>query len=216
VRSAEGDLLLDHEEYVRPQTTLDGLAALKPSFEAMADRAVDETGVTYRELVLAKYPGLDIRFVHHAGNSSGVVDASAAVLLASPEYARAHGLRPRARIRAMANMGACPTLMFGALGPLVSKVLAKAGMAIGDIDLFEINEAFAIVTEKFARDFDVDRDRLNVNGGAIGLGHPIGATGAILVGALLDELERSDASVGLAGMCAGGGMAPTIVIERMN
>jgi acetyl-CoA C-acetyltransferase len=216
VRSADGELVLAHEEYVRPQTTLEGLAALKPSFEAMADRPVDETGTTYRDLVLRKYPGLDIRFAHHAGNSSGVVDASAAVLLASPEYARAHGLKPRARIIAMANMGACPTLMFGALGPSVRKVLDKAGLDIGDVDLFEINEAFAVVTEKFARDFDVDRDKLNVNGGAIGLGHPIGATGAILVGALLDELERSDASVGLAAMCAGGGMAPSVVIERLN
>jgi acetyl-CoA C-acetyltransferase len=216
VHAPDGELLLDREEYVRPQTTLEGLSALKPSFEAMADRPVDETGVTYRELFLKTYPGLDIRFAHHAGNSSGVVDGSAAILLASPEYARAHGLKPRARVVAMANMGDCPTLMMGALGPSVRKVLGKAGMTLGDVDLFEINEAFAVVTEKFARDFDVDRDRLNVNGGAIGLGHPIGATGAILIGTLVDELERRDAAVGLAAMCAGGGMAPSIIIERMN
>jgi acetyl-CoA C-acetyltransferase len=216
VRSADGELLLDREEYVRPQTTLAGLSALKPSFEAMADRPVDETGVTYRELFLKTYPDLEIRFAHHAGNSSGVVDGSAAILLASPDYARAHGLKPRARVVAMANMGDCPTLMMGALGPSVRKVLGKAGMTLDDVDLFEINEAFAVVTEKFARDFEVDRDKLNVNGGAIGLGHPIGATGAILIGTLVDELERRDATVGLAAMCAGGGMAPSIIIERMS
>ena len=216
VRRPDGSVALDREEFVRPHTSLEALSALKPSFEALADHPVDETGVTYRELFLQKYPGLDIRFVHHAGNSSGVVDGSGAVLVASPEYAQAHGLKPRARVRAIANMGACPTMMVGALGPSVRKVLAKAGMEVGDVDLFEINEAFAVVTEKFARDFDVDRDKLNVNGGAIGLGHPIGATGAILIGTVIDELERRDRSVGLVAMCAGGGMAPAIVVERMN
>jgi acetyl-CoA C-acetyltransferase len=216
VRHLDGSLALDREQFVRPQTTLESLAALRPSFEAIADKHVDDTGVTYRDLVLQKYPGLDIRFVHHAGNSSGVVDGSAAVLLASPDYARAHGLKPRARVVAMANMGACPTLMVGALGPSVRKVLAKAGMDLGDVDLFEINEAFAVVTEKFARDLDVDRDKLNVNGGAIALGHPIGATGAMLIGTVIDELERRDLQVGLVAMCAGGGMAPAIVVERLN
>jgi acetyl-CoA C-acetyltransferase len=212
----DGRLALDREQYPRPDTTAEGLAALRPSFENLADRPLDETGVTYRSLVLQKYPDIDLRFVHHAGNSSGVVDGSAALLLASPDYARSHGLEPRARIVAMANMGDCPTLMFNAVGPSTRKVLAKAGLPLADIDLFEINEAFAVVPVKFMRDLGVGHERLNVNGGAIGLGHPIGATGAILIGTLLDELERRNLKRGLVSMCAGGGMAPSIIIERMG
>jgi acetyl-CoA C-acetyltransferase len=162
-----------------------------------------------------KYPDLAIQHVHHAGNSSGVVDGAAAVLMASPEYAKANGLQARARIRAMANMGDCPTLMLNAPVPAAKKVLKKAGLNISDIDLFEINEAFAVVAEKFIRDLDLDRDKVNVNGGAMALGHPIGATGAILIGTVLDELERRDQQFGLVTMCAGGGMAPAIVIERV-
>lgn len=215
VYHADGTLALDHEEFPRPQTTLEGLASLKPSFQALADIPLDDKGTTYRSLILQKYPDLDIKFIHHAGNSSGVVDGSAAILLASPTYAKSHGLKPRARIVAYANMGDSPTLMLNAPVPAARKVLAKAGLSIDDIDLFEINEAFAVVTEKFIRDLKLDRDKVNVNGGAMALGHPIGATGSILIGTLLDELERRDLRRGLVTMCAAGGMAPAIIIERM-
>lgn len=215
VYHADGTLALDHEEFPRPQTTLEGLASLKPSFQALADIPLDDKGTTYRSLILQKYPDLDIKFIHHAGNSSGVVDGSAAILLASPTYAKSHGLKPRARIVAYANMGDSPTLMLNAPVPAARKVLAKAGLTIDDIDLFEINEAFAVVTEKFIRDLKLDRDKVNVNGGAMALGHPIGATGSILIGTLLDELERRDLRRGLVTMCAAGGMAPAIIIERM-
>ncbi|MDE1174358.1 MAG: acetyl-CoA C-acetyltransferase [Parvibaculaceae bacterium] len=211
----DGTLALDHEEFPRPQTTLEGLASLKPSFQALADIPLDDKGTTYRSLILAKHPGLDINFIHHAGNSSGVVDGSAAILLSSPTYAKAHGLKPRARIVAYANMGDSPTLMLNAPVPAARKVLEKAGLTLDDIDLFEINEAFAVVTEKFIRDLKLDRDKVNVNGGAMALGHPIGATGSILIGTLLDELERRDLRRGLVTMCAAGGMAPAIIIERI-
>jgi acetyl-CoA C-acetyltransferase len=215
VFGSDGSLALDREEFPRPQTTLEGLGELKASFAPMADYPLDEAGTTYRNMVLQKHPGLEIKHVHHAGNSSGVVDGAAAVLLTSPEYARANGMKPRARIKAMCNMGDCPTLMLNAPVPAAKKVLAKAGLSIADIDLFEINEAFAVVAEKFIRDLDLDRDKVNVNGGAMALGHPIGATGSILIGTILDELERRDQQFGLVTMCAAGGMAPAIIIERM-
>jgi acetyl-CoA C-acetyltransferase len=215
VYDESGTLALDHEEFPRPQTTLQALADLKPAFEAVADIAIDNDGMTYRGLIRKKFPDLEIRFVHHAGNSSGVVDGSAALLLASPSYAAAHGLKPRARVVAMANMGDCPTLMLNGPVPATRKVLAKARLTLADIDLFEINEAFAVVTEKFIRDLKLDRDKVNVNGGAMALGHPIGATGAILIGTMLDELERRDLRRGLVTMCAAGGMAPAIIIERV-
>ncbi len=216
VHNEDGSLALDREEFPRPQTTLEGLAGLKPSFEAMADIAVDESGATFRSLILQKYPDVDLKFIHHAGNSSGVVDGSAALLLASPDYAKSHGLKPRARVVAMANQGDCPTLMLNAPVPAIKKVLAKAGLGLEDIDLFEINEAFAVVVEKAIRDLGLDRDKVNVNGGAIALGHPIGATGSMLIGTMVDELERRGAKRGLVTMCAGGGMAPAIIVERMN
>jgi acetyl-CoA C-acetyltransferase len=215
VYSTDGTLALDKEEFPRPQTTLEGLAELQPSFAPLADYPLDETGITYRNMVLQKYPGLDIVHMHHAGNSSGVVDGAGAVLLASAEYAQANGMKPRARIRAMCNMGDCPTLMLNAPVPAARKVLDKAGLTLADIDLFEINEAFSVVAEKFIRDLDLDRDKVNVNGGAMALGHPIGATGALLIGTVLDELERRDQQFGLVTMCAAGGMAPAIIIERI-
>ena len=215
VHHEDGTLALDREEFPRPQTTAEGLAGLKPAFAAMADAPVDEAGTTYRQMILAKYPELDINFIHHAGNSSGVVDGSAALLLASPAYAKAHGMTPRARVVAFANIGDSPTLMLNAPVPAARKVLAKAGLTVDDIDLWEINEAFAVVAEKFIRDLDLDRDKVNVNGGAMALGHPIGATGSILIGTLLDELERRDLRRGLVTMCAAGGMAPAIIIERV-
>ena len=215
VYKADGTLALDHEEFPRPQTTAEGLAALNPAFTKLADVALDEQGTTFRKLILAKYPDLDIQFVHHAGNSSGVVDGSGALLLASPSYAKKHGLKARARVVAYANVGDSPTLMLNAPVPAARKVLAKAGLTVEDIDLWEINEAFAVVAEKFIRDLKLDRAKVNVNGGAMALGHPIGATGAILIGTMLDELERRDLKRGLVTMCAAGGMAPAIIIERV-
>lgn len=215
VYKEDGSLALDHEEFPRPQTTAEGLAALKPSFEAMADFPLDEKGTTFGGLIRQKYPDLKITHVHHAGNSSGVVDGAAAVLLASPDYAKKNGLKPRARVVATANVGDCPTLMLNAPVPAARKVLEKAGLTIDDIDLFEINEAFSVVAEKFIRDLKLDRDKVNVNGGAMALGHPIGATGSILIGTILDELERRDLKRGLVTMCAAGGMAPAIIIERV-
>ncbi|WP_439102871.1 acetyl-CoA C-acetyltransferase [Congregibacter sp.] len=215
VLNPDGSMALDHEEFPRPETTLEGLAELKASFEPIADYPLDEQGTTYRKLVNQVYPDLKINHVHHAGNSSGVVDGAAALLLASPEYAKAHGLKPRARVVAMANMGDSPTLMLNAPVPAAHKVLKKAGMSLSDIDLFEINEAFAVVAEKFIRDLDLDRSRVNVNGGAMALGHPIGGTGSVLIGTILDELERRDQQFGLVTMCAAGGMAPAIIIERI-
>ncbi len=215
VFKADGSLALDHEEFPRPQTTAEGLASLEPAFTSVADVPLDDKGNTYRSLILQAHPGLDIQFVHHAGNSSGVVDGSAALLLASPRYAAKHGLKPRARIVAFANMGDSPTLMLNAPVPATRKVLAKAGLTIDDIDLFEINEAFAVVMEKYIRDLKLDRNKVNVNGGAMALGHPIGATGSMLIGTLLDELERRDLKRGLVTMCAAGGMAPAIIIERV-
>ncbi len=211
----DGSLALDKEEYPRPQTTLEGLASLKPAFPAVADFALDDKGTTYRKLILDKYPDLEINHIHHAGNSSGVVDGSGAILLASPSYAKSHGLKPRGRVVAMANMGDSPTLMLNAPVPAARKVLAKAGLTEADIDLWEINEAFAVVAEKFIRDLKLDRNKVNVNGGSIALGHPIGATGSILIGTLLDELERRNLKRGLVTMCAAGGMAPAIIIERV-
>ncbi|MEM7412389.1 MAG: acetyl-CoA C-acetyltransferase [Myxococcota bacterium] len=214
VHNLDGSVALDREEFPRPGTTTESLAKLPPSFPAIADYRHQENP-TFRELINMKYPDLDIQHVHHAGNSSGVVDGSAAILFASEQYAKDHGLKPRARVVATGNMGDCPTLMLNAPVPSTKKILKRAGMTLGDIDLIEVNEAFAVVAEKFQRDLDLDRDKVNVNGGAMALGHPIGATGAILIGTLLDELERRDQQVGLATMCAGGGMAPAIIIERV-
>ncbi len=215
VYKADGSLALSREEFPRPQTTAEGLAGLKPAFTKLADVPLDDQGTTYRGLILQKHPGLDIQFVHHAGNSSGVVDGAAALLLASERYAKSHGLKARARVVAFANVGDSPTLMLNAPVPAARKVLEKAGLTIDDIDLFEINEAFAVVAEKFIRDLKLDRNKVNVNGGAMALGHPIGATGSILIGTLLDELERRDLRRGLVTMCAAGGMAPAIIIERL-
>jgi acetyl-CoA C-acetyltransferase len=215
VTKENGSLALDREEFPRPQTTMEGLAGLKPAFEAMAEAPLNERGETYGGMIRQVYPDLKIKHVHHAGNSSGVVDGAAAVLLASPDYARKHGLKPRGRVVAMANMGDSPTLMLNAPVPAARKVLEKAGLTLDDIDLFEINEAFAVVAEKFIRDLKLNRDKVNVNGGAMALGHPIGATGSILIGTLLDELERRDLKRGLVTMCAAGGMAPAIIIERV-
>ena len=215
VHNEDGSLALDREEFPRPQTTLEGLSQLPAVFENFMPMPVDETGETFDQLVKRAYPDVQIHHVHHAGNSSGVVDGSAALLLASPEYAKAQGWKPRARIVAMANAAGSPQLMLNEPVPAARKVLKKAGMTLDDIDLFEINEAFAVVAYKFMRDLELDPAKVNVNGGAIALGHPIAATGSILIGTVLDELERQDKTTGLVTMCAAGGMAPAIVIERL-
>jgi acetyl-CoA C-acetyltransferase len=215
VYNEDGSVALDHEEFPRPQTTAEGLASLKPSFDVVADASIQPDGQTFRQAINAKYPDLKWTGVHHAGNSSGVVDGAAAILITSKEYADKHGLKPRARIVATANVGDCPTLMLNAPVPAARKVLEKAGLTVDDIDLFEINEAFAVVAEKFIRDLKLDRNKVNVNGGACALGHPIGATGSILIGTVLDELERRGLKRGLVTMCAAGGMAPAIIIERV-
>lgn len=215
VKNPDGTVLLDADEYPRPQTTAEGLAALQPAFAGLMDLPLDEAGDTFRRMIDQVYPGVEINHVHHAGNSSGVVDGAAAVLLASPGYARSQGWKPRARIRAIANVGGDPVLMLNEPGSAARKVLARAGMETSDIDLVEINEAFAVVAWKFMRDLDFDPAICNVNGGAIALGHPIGATGAILLGTILDELERRDLATGLVTMCAGGGLAPALIVERI-
>lgn len=211
----DGSIVLTRDEHPRPGTTVADLAALKPSFGQIADMVLDESGTSFRKLINSRYPDIRIEPVHHAGTSSGNVDGAAALLLASEAYVRRHGLKPRARVVATANIGDDPTLMLNAPVPAARKILARAGLTVDDIDLWEVNEAFAVVVEKFIRDLRIDRDKINVNGGAIALGHPIGATGAILIGTVLDELERRDLRRGLVTMCAAGGMAPAIIIERV-
>ena len=211
----DGSIILDHEEYPRPSTTAEGLAEIKPAFAMIADMPSAKDGPTFRQLINQKYPDLDIIPAHHVGTSSGVVDGAAALLLASEAYVKKSGLKPRARIVATANIGDCPTLMLNAPVPAAKKVLEKAGLTKDDIDVWEINEAFAVVAEKFIRDLDLDRAKVNPNGGSIALGHPIGATGAVLIGTALDELERTGGRYGLITMCAAGGMAPAIIIERV-
>ncbi len=216
VKNLDGTVALDHEQFPRPSTTLEGLGALKPVFPVYMDIPVDDQGNTYGNLIQRVYPQLkQMNHIHHAGNSSGVVDGAAAILLASESYAKKNNLKPRARVVATANMGDCPTLMLNAPVPAARKVLEKAGLTVDDIDLWEINEAFAVVAEKFIRDLKLDRSKVNVNGGAMALGHPIGATGSILIGTILDELERTGKKRGLVTMCAAGGMAPAIIIERL-
>src|ERR1043166_1745014 len=188
---------------------------MKPAFAMFHDMPSAPGGPTYKQLVQQKYPDRGFEPVHHVGASSGGVDGAAALLLASKDYADKHGLKPRARVVATANVGDDPTLMLNAPVPAARKVLEKAGLSKDDIDVWEVNEAFAVVAEKFIRDLDLDRAKVNPNGGAIALGHPPGATGAILIGTALDELERSGGRYGLITMCAAGGMAPAIIIERV-
>jgi acetyl-CoA C-acetyltransferase len=207
VTGAAGDVLLARDEHPRPGTTLEGLATLRPAFAS--------AGATYDDVARGRYPEVDhIEHVHHAGNSSGVVDGAAGALVASDAWIAAHGVAPRARVRAAAAVGSEPVIMLTAPGPAAEQCLAKAGMKTGDIDLWEVNEAFAAVPLKTVRDLDLDPERVNVNGGAIALGHPIGATGAMLVGTVLDELERRDLTTGLVTMCTGGGMGTATIIER--
>ena len=216
IRRDDGTIALERDEFPRPGTTLESLAALNPSFEAMGAHTLDGEPHTIDETALLAYPEVSkINHVHHAGNSSGVVDGASAVLVASPEYAKAHGMEPRARIVMTAVAGTEPVIMLTAPAPASTRCVQNAGMSFDDIDLFEVNEAFAAVVLKFMKETGVDWDKVNVNGGAMALGHPIGATGGMLIGTLLDELERQDKTTGLVTMCTGGGMATATIIERI-
>lgn len=211
VTDINGLPILDRDETLRPDTDMQKLAALEPSFRAMG-----ETMPGFDRVAIMKYPHLErIEHIHHAGNSSGIVDGAAGVLVGSAAFGERHGLRPRARIRATAKVGSDPTIMLTGPIPATEKVLKAAGMTIGDIDLFEVNEAFAAVVLRFLQAFGVPDDRVNVNGGAIAMGHPLGASGAIILGTLLDEMERRGAGTGLATLCIASGMGAATIIERV-
>ncbi|MBY6122488.1 acetyl-CoA C-acetyltransferase [Mameliella alba] len=211
VRDVNGLPILDHDEYMRPGTDMQTLGALKPSFKDMG-----EVMPGFDKVALMKYPHLErIEHVHHAGNSSGIVDGSAAMLIGNKEFGEKYGLKPRARIRATAKIGTDPTIMLTGPVPATEKILKDSGMSISDIDLFEVNEAFASVVLRFMQAFDVDDSKVNVNGGSIAMGHPLGATGAIILGTLLDELERTGKGTGLATLCIASGMGAATIIERV-
>ena len=211
VNDVNGLPILEHDEYMRPGTDMQSLGGLKPSFKDMG-----EVMPGFDAIALLKYPHLErINHIHHAGNSSGIVDGAAAVLIGNAEFGKAMGIKPRARIRATAKIGTDPTIMLTGPVPVTHKILADHGMEIGDIDLFEVNEAFASVVMRFEQAFDVDHAKVNVNGGSIAMGHPLGATGAMILGTLVDELERADKEVGLATLCIGSGMGAATIIERV-
>ena len=211
VTDINGLTILARDEYMRPGTDMQSLGALKPAFKDMG-----ETMPGFDQIALMKYPHLErIEHIHHAGNSSGIVDGAAALLIGNAAFGKAHGLTPRARIRATAKIGTDPTIMLTGPVPVTEKILADSGMAISDIDLFEVNEAFSAVVLRFMQAFDVDHDRVNVNGGSIAMGHPLGATGAMILGTLLDELERTGKGTGLATLCVASGMVAATIIERM-
>lgn len=209
VKDVAGLTVLDHDEFIRADATMEGLAKLKPSFEAMGQMGFDAT-------VLRKYTTLEaINHVHHAGNSSGIVDGAGLILIGSKEMGQKLGLKPRARIVQTAVIGSEPTIMLTGIGPSAQKALKRAGMKASDIDLYEINEAFAAVVMRAQRDLDIDPAKVNVNGGAIAMGHPLGATGCMILGTLLDELERQNKQTGLATLCVGAGMGIATIIERV-
>ncbi len=207
VKDKAGVVILDKDEFIKPTTTAEGLSALKPSFATMGQMGFDA-------IALQKYPEVgSVNHVHHAGNSSGIVDGAAVVLLASEQAVQQQNLKPRAKVLATALVGADPTIMLTGPAPAARKALAKAGLTIDDIDLFEVNEAFAAVVMRFINEMKVDPAKVNVNGGAIAMGHPLGATGAMILGTLLDELERQGKKRGLATLCVGGGMGIATIIE---
>ncbi|MBE1296958.1 MAG: acetyl-CoA C-acetyltransferase [Rhodobacteraceae bacterium] len=211
VKDQNGLTILDRDEYMRPQTDMQSLGALNPSFQMMGEQMPG-----FDAVAKLKYPHLErINHIHHAGNSSGIVDGAAAVLIGNKEFGEEYGLKPRARIKATTKIGTDPTIMLTGPVPATQKILADNGMAIGDIDLFEVNEAFASVVLRFQQAFDVDPALVNPNGGSIAMGHPLGATGAMIIGALLDELERTDKEVGLAMLCIASGMGAATIIERV-
>ena len=211
IKDINGLPILDHDEHMRPATDMQRLGALKPSF-----KDIGEVMPGFDKIALMKYPHLErINHIHHAGNSSGIVDGAAAVLIGNKAFGQARGLKPRARIRSTAKIGTDPTIMLTGPVPVTEKILRDSGMSIGDIDLFEVNEAIASVVLRFMQAFDVDSDKVNVNGGSIAMGHPLGATGAMIIGTLLDELERADKEVGLATLCIASGMGAATIIERV-
>ncbi|MEM8773761.1 MAG: acetyl-CoA C-acetyltransferase [Pseudomonadota bacterium] len=211
VKDQNGLNILDHDEYMRPGTDMQGLGALNASFQQMG-----EVMPGFDAVAKLKYPHLDkINHIHHAGNSSGIVDGSAGVLVGNEEFGKKYGLKPRARIKQTCKIGTDPTIMLTGPVPATEKILADSGMKIGDIDLFEVNEAFASVVLRFQQAFDVDPELVNVNGGSIAMGHPLGATGAMIIGTLLDELERTDKETGLATLCIASGMGAATIIERV-
>jgi acetyl-CoA C-acetyltransferase len=211
IRDINGLPILDRDEYMRPGTDMQSLGGLKASFKDMG-----EVMPGFDKVALLKYPHLEkINHVHHAGNSSGIVDGSAAVLIGNKEFGEKWGIKPRARIRATAKIGTDPTIMLTGPVPATQKILADSGMSIDDIDLFEVNEAFSAVVLRFMQAFDVDQSKVNVNGGAIAMGHPLGASGAIIIGTLLDEMERRDLGTGLATLCVASGMGAATIIERV-
>ncbi|MEP3637325.1 MAG: acetyl-CoA C-acetyltransferase [Paracoccaceae bacterium] len=211
VKDQNGLDILDYDEFMRPQTDMQSLGALNPSFQAMG-----EVMPGFDKIAIMKYPELErVNHIHHAGNSSGIVDGASAILIGNKEFGEKYGLKPRARIRATAKIGTDPTIMLTGPVPVTEKILADHGMTIDDIDLFEVNEAFASVVLRFMQAFDVDHDKVNVNGGAIAMGHPLGATGAMIIGTLLDELERTDKETGLATLCVASGMGAATIIERV-
>ena len=211
IKDQNGLPILSTDEYMRPGTDMQALGALKASFKDQG-----EVMPGFDAVALMKYPHLEkINHIHHAGNSSGIVDGSAAVLIGSKAFGEAKGLKPRARIRATAKIGTDPTIMLTGPVPATQKILSDSGMAIGDIDLFEVNEAFSSVALRFMQAFDVDHGVVNVNGGAIAMGHPLGASGAIIIGILLDELERQDKETGLATLCVASGMGAATILERV-
>jgi acetyl-CoA C-acetyltransferase len=210
VRDQTGLTVLDHDEFIKPESTVEGLARLKPSFAGIGQQA------GFDSVALEKYHWVEkIDHVHHAGNSSGIVDGAAIVAVGNEQVGEELGLTPRARIAAVAVSGADPTIMLTGPAPAARKALAKAGLETGDIDLFEINEAFAAVAMRFMRDLGISHEITNVNGGAIAMGHPLGATGAMILGTLVDELERRDQRYGLATLCVGGGMGIATIVERI-
>ncbi len=211
VTDINGLTILERDEYIRPGTDMQSLGALKPAFKEMG-----ETMPGFDKIALMKYPHLEhIEHIHHAGNSSGIVDGAAGILIGSKEFGEKYGLKPRARIKATAKIGTDPTIMLTGPVPVTEKILRDSGMQISDIDLFEVNEAFASVVLRFMQAFDVASDCVNVNGGAIAMGHPLGATGAMIIGTLLDELERSGKGTGLATLCVASGMGAATIIERV-
>ena len=214
VYNSDGSLALDTEQYPRPATTAEQLGQLKPAFEAQMDMAFADSGMTFREWVNRTWPDLEVDHRHHAGSSSGIVDGAAALVLASSEYARSNELKPRARVRAMANMGHSPEYILNGPVDAANKVLKKAGMNLDDIDLFEVNEAFAVVPMKFMRDLNIDHDKLNVNGGAIALGHPLGMSGARILGSAALELQLQNKRYALVTMCIGVGQGFAVILER--
>jgi len=211
VTDMNGLSILESDEYMRHGTDMQALGALKPAFKDMG-----ETMPGFDQIALMKYPHLEeINHIHHAGNSSGIVDGAAALLIGNKAFGEANGLKPRARIRATCKIGTDPTIMLTGPVPATQKILKDSGMSISDIDLFEVNEAFSSVVLRFMQAFDVDHDRVNVNGGSIAMGHPLGATGAMIIGTLLDELERSGKGTGLATLCVASGMGAATIIERL-